>query len=86
MSESYQTVDPGTNIFAAKPRKLLDQLRDVLRAKHYADSTEQAYVHWVRRFILFYDKRHPREMGAIEIEQFLTHLAVKGSVAASTQT
>ena len=53
-----------------KPRKLLDQLADRLRAKHYAYRTEQAYLHWVRRFILFHHKRHPRKMGAAEIEQF----------------
>ncbi len=71
---------------SVRPRKLLDQLADVLRAKHYSYRTEQAYIPWVRRFILFHNKRHPREMGAIEIEQFLTHLAVEGRVSASTQT
>ncbi|NOY29070.1 MAG: integron integrase [Planctomycetes bacterium] len=65
---------------------MLDQLADVLRAKHYSYRTEQAYIPWVRRFILFHNKRHPREMGAVEIEQFLTHLAVEGRVSASTQT
>ena len=48
-------------------------------------STEHAYVHWIRRFILFHGKRHPAEMGALEVEAFLTHLAVQGQVAASTQ-
>jgi integron integrase len=67
------------------PRKLLDQVRDVLRLKHYAYSTEESYVQWIRRFILFHQKRHPKEMGSPEIEQFLTHLAVEGNVAASTQ-
>jgi integron integrase len=67
------------------PRKLLDQVRDVLRLKHYAYSTEESYVQWIRRFILFHNKRHPKEMGSPEIEQFLTHLAVEGNVAASTQ-
>jgi len=71
---------------STRPRKLLEQLADVLRAKHYSYRTEQAYVPWVRRFILFHNKRHPREMGAVEIEQFLTHLAVEGCVSASTQT
>jgi len=66
-------------------RKLLDQVRDVLRLKHYSFRTEQAYVDWVRRFILFHHKRHPAEMGAPEIEAFLTHLAVDENVAASTQ-
>src|SRR5574343_840797 len=68
-----------------QPPKLLDQLRDRLRVKHYSIRTETQYVQWVRRFILFHDKRHPREMGAGEVEAFLTHLAVEGRVAASTQ-
>ena len=68
-----------------KPRKLLDQVRDVLRLKHYAIRTEEAYTDWIRRFILFHNKRHPRDMGAEEITAFLTHLAVEQNVAASTQ-
>jgi integron integrase len=67
-----------------KPR-LLDQLRDKLRLKHYSIRTERAYVNWVRQFILFHDKRHPEHMGAPEVEQFITHLAVERGVAASTQ-
>jgi hypothetical protein len=59
-----------------RPRKLLDQMRDIIRVKHYSIRTEQAYVGWARRYILFHDKRHPREMGAPEIAAFLTHLAV----------
>jgi hypothetical protein len=47
-----------------RPRKLLDQMRDIIRVKHYSIRTEQAYVGWARRYILFHDKRHPREMGA----------------------
>lgn len=69
----------------AKPPKLLDQVRERLRLKHYSIRTEQQYVQWVRRFILFHDKRHPRDMGAAEVEAFLTHLAVEGRVAAATQ-
>src|SRR4051794_31179044 len=69
----------------SRPPKLLDQVRAKLRLLHYAIRTEEAYVDWIRRFILFHHKRHPREMGAIEIEAFLTHLAVDGKVAASTQ-
>ena len=68
-----------------KPRKLLDRVRDMLRVKHYSIRTEKTYVSWIRRFILFHDKRHPEEMGAREIEAFLTHLAVEKNVAASTQ-
>lgn len=67
------------------PKKLLDQVADALRVRHYAYRTEQTYIHWIRRYILFHDKRHPREMGAAEIEAFLTHLAVEGQVSASTQ-
>jgi integron integrase len=65
--------------------RLLDQVRAKIRLKHYSIRTEQAYMDWVRRFILFHNKRHPNSMGAQEVEQFLTHLAVQGQVAASTQ-
>ena len=68
-----------------KTPKLLDQVRERLRLKHYSIRTEQQYVQWARRFILFHDKRHPRELGAAEVEAFLTHLAVEGNVAAATQ-
>lgn len=67
------------------PKKLLDRVREAIRLKHYSIRTEQAYVDWIRRFILFHDKRHPEKMGADEIEAFLTHLAVEKNVAASTQ-
>lgn len=66
-------------------KKLLDQVRDAIRVRHYSIRTEEAYVNWVRRFILFHGKRHPKEMGGQEVEAFLTHLAVEGHVAASTQ-
>ena len=59
-------------------------MRGKIRLKHYSLRTEQAYVDWIRRFILHSGKRHPRDMGAAEVEAFLTHLAVKGKVAAST--
>ncbi len=65
--------------------RLLDQVRGKIRLKHYSIRTEQAYVDWIRRFILHFGKRHPRELGAAEVEAFLTHLAVAGKVAASTQ-
>lgn len=68
----------------SQPR-LLDQVRDRIRLKHYSIRTEDTYVEWIRRFILFHGKRHPREMGAGEVEGFLTHLAVHGRVSASTQ-
>lgn len=71
---------------AARPRKLLDQMRDALRAQHYSPRTEKAYVDWARRYILFHNRRHPAQMGQVHIESFLTHLAVTQHVAASTQT
>jgi len=69
---------------AQKP-KLLDQVRNAIRLKNYSYRTEKAYIHWIKRFIFFHDKRHPSEMGPVEVEAFLTHLAVDGNVAASTQ-
>src|ERR671924_272663 len=65
--------------------KLLDQVRDVIRRKHFSIRTEQAYVDWIRRFILFHNKRHPAEMAEQELTEFLTHLARDLNVAASTQ-
>ena len=64
---------------------LLDQVRGKIRLKHYSIRTEQAYVDWIKRFVLHFDKRHSAEMGAREVEQFLTYLAVQGRVAAATQ-
>ena len=55
--------------------KLLDQVRDTIRLKHYSLRTEQAYTDWIRRFILFHNKRHPRDMAEAEVTEFLTHLA-----------
>jgi hypothetical protein len=69
----------------SRPTKLLDQVRHTLRLKHYATSTEETYVSWIKRYILFHNKRHPRDMGIAEIDAFLTHLAVEQQVAASTQ-
>src|SRR5438105_13141305 len=77
-------VSPSTAAIASSP-KLLDRVRWHLRVKHYSIRTEQAYVDWARRYILFHRKRHPREMGEKEITEFLTHLAVEKNVAASTQ-
>ena len=68
----------------SKP-KLLDQVRDAIRVKHYSMRTEEAYVHWIKRFILFHEKRHPLHMGEPEVSKFLSHLAVEGKVSASTQ-
>ncbi len=68
-----------------QPKKLLDQVSDTIRGKHYSIRTEQAYVNWIKRYILFHDKRHPKEMGSAEIAAFITYLAVEKNVAASTQ-
>ena len=68
----------------SQPPKLLDRVRQRIRAKHYSPRTEKAYVHWVRRYILFHGKRHPKDLAEPEIEAFLTALAVHGS-SASTQ-
>lgn len=65
--------------------KLLDQLRQALRSRHYSRRTEQTYCLWVKRFIFFHNVRHPSEMGEAEINDYLTHLAVKEKVSASTQ-
>jgi integron integrase len=65
--------------------KLLDQVRAAIRLRHMSPRTEEAYVYWTKRYVLFHRKRHPREMGAEEVRQFLTHLAVEEHVAASTQ-
>ena len=68
----------------ARPR-LLDRVRDAIRARHMSPRTEEAYVHWIRRYIFFHRKRHPAEMGPVEVTQFLTALAVERHVSAATQ-
>jgi integron integrase len=67
-----------------KPR-LLDQVRQAIRTRHYSYRTEQQYVAWIRRFIIFHGRRHPRELGGKEVENFLSHLAVNRNVASATQ-
>lgn len=74
--------DKSTTI---NPPKLLDQVRNKLRVKHYSIRTEQSYTDWIKRYILFHGKRHPNELGGQDVESFLTHLAVEGKVAAATQ-
>ena len=79
-------MDPSAaEIPAGKPPRLRDRLRNAIRLRHHRRRTEDASADPVRRFILFHPKRHPQEMGAAEINQFLTHLAVEGHVSASTQ-
>lgn len=65
--------------------KLLDQVRNVLRRRHYSYKTEKSYIHWIKHFVAFHQMKSPREMGAPEVEAFLTHLAVVQKVAPSTQ-
>ena len=67
------------------PPKLLDQLREALRSRHYSHRTETTYCHWVKRYIFFHHVRHPAEMAEPEIDAFLTHLAIKKHVSSSTQ-
>ncbi|MEQ2010271.1 MAG: phage integrase N-terminal SAM-like domain-containing protein, partial [Limisphaerales bacterium] len=69
---------------SGKP-KLLDEVRRILRLKHYSIRTEQAYLDWIRRFMKHHRMRHPRDMGGAEVTAFLSHLAVEGNVSASTQ-
>ena len=69
---------------AAKPR-LMDRVRSRIRYLHYSLSTERAYLHWIRRYIYYHDKRHHREMGKLEIESFLNYLTRECRVSASTQ-
>jgi len=68
-----------------RPRKLLDQVRDAIRVKHYSYNTEKTYVYWIQRFILFHNKRHPQEMRTAEVMQFLAHLVVTEQVSVFTQ-
>jgi hypothetical protein len=75
----------SANVSEPPPRKLLDRVRDAIRVKHYSYKTEKTYVQWIKRYIFFHNIRHPQEMGADEVNQFLTFLAVEEKVAASTQ-
>lgn len=65
--------------------KLLDQLRDAIRVRHYSRDTERAYTYWAKKYIYFHGIKHPKDLGAPAVEAFLTHLAVKEKVSASTQ-
>ena len=70
---------------AARRPRFLDRVREALRRSHYSRRTEKAYVGWIRRYVVFHGRRHPREMGENEVTRFLTALAVDGKVSASTQ-
>ncbi len=75
---------PPTINITHKP-KLLEQVRTELRVNHYSKKTEEAYLGWIKRFILFHNKRHPNEMGKEEIQKFINHLSVEQNVSSSTQ-
>jgi len=83
-ASAFNTFLPDTHAAMQKP-KLLDRVHAVARLRHLSLGTERAYSDWIKRFILFHKKRHPEQMGADEIRLFLSHLAVEGKVAASTQ-
>jgi site-specific recombinase XerD len=74
-----------TGLPTGQPPRLLDRVRAVLRARHYSPRTEESYVAWIRRFILFHDRRHPTELGEPEVTRFLNALATERHVSASTQ-
>jgi integron integrase len=76
--------DPQLSAAIPRPR-LLQQVRDAIRRKHFSPRTEQSYVHWIKRFVFFNGKRHPAELGATEVTAFLNHLARDRKVAAATQ-
>jgi len=84
LKESAPRKPASASPSADKP-KLLDQMREALRSRHYSRRTEQTYCHWVKRYVHFHNVRHPAEMGEPEINAFLTHLAVKEKVSSSTQ-
>jgi len=84
ISRTEQPAAKASTSDPPKPR-LLDQVRQAIRTRHYSHHTEEAYVGWIRRFVFFHNKRHPREMGEVEIGQFLSSLATKAKVSSSTQ-
>ena len=81
----HESVDNPTPV-APPPPRLVHRIREAIRVRRYSPKTERAYVHWIRRFIVFHGKRHPAEMGGAEVSEFLTHLATVENVAAATQS
>lgn len=75
----------SSNAIPKRPPGLVDQIQEVMRYKHYSRRTEQSYIHWIKRFIFFHNKKHPKDMGKDEIVQYLTHLAVNKKVSPGTQ-
>jgi site-specific recombinase XerD len=82
--DSSNTLPPATSGDALKPR-LLDQVRNCIRRRHYSIRTEQTYIDWIRRYIYFHEKRHPNDLNEQHITEFLNYLAVQRKVASSTQ-
>jgi integron integrase len=85
MKTVADAVAPDKPPLAPTPLRLLDRVRARIRVLHYSIRTEQAYLDWIKRYIRFFDKRHPRELSAEHVKRFLSHLAVEWNVAASTQ-
>jgi site-specific recombinase XerD len=86
MTTSLQTRREPLGLFPGKPApRLYDRIVEVPRVRHYSRRTEEAYLHWIRRYIEFHEHQHPRQLGEDDVNRFLTHLAVKEHVAASTQ-
>ena len=86
MNNSTACGRPALGLLPDQPTpRLYDRVVEVLRGRHYSHRTEEAYIHWIRRFLLFHAQAHPRELTEGDVNRFLTHLAVKENVAASTQ-
>ena len=85
VSRSRTRLIPAGPASTTQKPKLLEQLRQAIRMRHYSPRTEETYVHWIKRFIIFHNKRHPAEMAEKEIAQFLSSLASESHVSASTQ-
>ena len=85
LTKQNATTPEALSDTSGKPAKLLDRMREAIRVRHYSISTERTYIHWAKRYIYFHQKRHPADMGAAEVEQFLSALATELEVSASTQ-
>ena len=85
LADRQPSHEPASDHAVATNLKLLDQVRQAIRTRHYSYRTEEAYVGWIRRFLMFHDQRDPAEIGAVEVSRFLTSLAVDRRVASSTQ-
>jgi Phage integrase, N-terminal SAM-like domain len=90
-NRTLAVIDGGLNLKASveppitTQKPMLDEVRQAIRTRHYSYRTEKAYVHWIKRFVFFHNKRHPAELGEAEIGEFLSSLATDSRVSASTQ-